>query len=91
MVGLLIFGKILVWVQSDLYPAKGSKKVHRGLLDCATPHSKISGTANEPYQCMLNDSLGSFKETEEKEVKNVILLVFVDIVSVSHFLSFIFY
>ena len=83
--GLLIFGKTSVWVRSDLKPSNGPKIVRRGLLDCATPNTDISGTVNEPYQCVLNDSFGSFKETEEKEeVKNAILLAFVDIISVSH-------
>ena len=71
---------------SDLNPANGPKNVHRGLLDYATPHSDVSGTANKHYHCVLNDSLGSFKETEEKEeVKNAIFLTFVDIISVSDF------
>ena len=82
---MLIFYKTSVRVRSDLNSANGPKKVRRGLLDCATPNTDISGTMNEPYQCMLTDSLDSFKETEEKEeVKNAILLAFVDIISVPH-------
>ena len=76
---------LLAKLRSDLNPANDLKKVRQGLLDCATSHSNVSGTTNEPYQCVLNDSLGSFKETEEKEeVKNAILLAFIDIISVSH-------
>ena len=82
---LLTHDSAIPWAGSDGQPIFGKtrsgfgpKKVHQGLLDSTTPHSDVTGTANEPYQYKLNDFLGRFKETEVKdEVRNAILLAFV--------------
>jgi len=58
----------------------GWNKICRVLPDCVMPQSDVSGTADEPCQCMLYNSFGSLKKTEEKEeVEKVILLAFIDI------------